>query len=110
LGEGSDETQELLYDYVNEIEALSKNNQTPTEQKITFVTVFMTSRAQAQLEPDKWTQLNDWTEADTEEMPSKLLDQIFSLLIWERDGWPEPGKEPPAEGAPEAEMTALTTS
>ena len=55
----------------------------------------MQYRGEAQIK-GKWQSLKDWSEDDTDSMPSKLLEQIFEFVIWERDGWP-------TEGKPEAE-------
>jgi hypothetical protein len=42
--------------------------------------------------------LEDWTEEDTEAIPTKLMEAIFQLITWERDGWPSAGgNEPEAE-------------
>ena len=37
--------------------------------------------------------LQDWTREDTLAMPSKLLSDIFDFINWERNGWPEEGKD-----------------
>ena len=54
----------------------------------------MQYRAEAQLNgKKKWEKLSDWTMEDTESIPSAILEEIFQLILWERDGWPEPGKD-----------------
>lgn len=102
LGNNDDENQELLYDYATELEDLQKNSIGATEQQIAFVTVFMQHRAEVKLPRSKeWQRTEDWTEADTEAMPTKLMESVFSLISWERDGWPadplEAGKPPEDE-------------
>lgn len=91
-----DKNEDVLYSYADEIEALSEETMSATEQKIVLVTLFMRFRGQAMLpESDKWINTADWTDEDTEVMPSKTLDSIFQLMLWERDGWPTEGNETP---------------
>lgn len=87
----TDENEDLLYDYAAELEEAQNSGAGAVEQKIAFVTLFMKYRAEVMLPKSKeWTQLNDWSDQDTEQMPSKLLEAVFQLLMWEKDGWPEP--------------------
>lgn len=98
-----DENEDLLYDYVDELEKLQEAGVGPTEQKVSWVTPFMQYRGEVKLPPEgDWKQTSDWTEADTEKMPPQLLDEVFQLILWERDGWPTPGEE---GNAPEGEET-----
>lgn len=92
LSSASDETnQDLLYDYASDLEELQKDTVGAVEQQIAFVTLFMRYRGEAKLPQAKtWEKLSDWDEDDTESMPHKVMEEIFTLLIWERDGWPEP--------------------
>jgi hypothetical protein len=88
---GEGENQDLIYDYVGDLEELQRDSLGATAQQIAFVTLFMRYRAEAKLPRSKdWTKLEDWSEADTEAMPSKLMQEVFTLITWERDGWPEP--------------------
>lgn len=92
IGQGGD-TEEMIYEYAQDLEELNKDTVSDIEVKIIFVTLFMQYRAEVQLNgKKKWEKLNDWETEDTEAMPSKLLDQVFELITWERDGWPTPGK------------------
>jgi len=89
-----DEDSEILYDYIDDLNALQKAGMSVTEQQVVFVTVFIRYRGEAQLGNKKtWEPLPDWTEVDTESIPSKVMGEIFQLILWERDGWPE-GKSP----------------
>lgn len=89
-----DKNEEILYGYAEEIEQLSEETMSATEQKIILVTLFMRFRGQAMLpDADTWTETTDWSDEDTEAMPSKTLDSIFQLMLWERDGWPKEGNE-----------------
>jgi len=98
---GDDENQDILYDYASELEELQRENLGATEQQIAFVTLFMRYRGEAKLPRSKdWSKLEDWSEVDTEAMPRKLMEGVFELILWERDGWPEPeaaGNDPEPE-------------
>ena len=45
-----------------------------------------------------WSQTDDWAESDTEVLPTKVLEEIFQLILWERDGWPKEASEEEAAG------------
>lgn len=96
------EDTDLLYEYAQELEDLQQDNIGAVEQRIAFVTLFMQFRGEAKIEGSKWQQLSDWTEDDTENMPSKYLNEVFDLIVWERDGWPKKneGKEEEPEFSP----------
>ena len=89
--------QELLYDYVEELAEIQTQGQSMSEQKIQTVSLFMKYRAELK-EKSKWVQVPDWEEADTREMPSRLLDEIYEFVDWERNGWPVEDEEEEAEG------------
>jgi hypothetical protein len=103
----TEERKDLLYDYADELEAMQLNEVGAVEQQVAFVTVFMQYRSEAKLpEEDSWHKLDDWGQQDTEAIPTTVMEQIFQLILWERDGWPEPsGKSPNALEAPEASKT-----
>jgi hypothetical protein len=103
--EDNNETQDLLLNYAGEMESLQADAVSPYEQQIEFVTLFMQYRAEAKIEGRQWKRLSDWTQADTEEMPTKVMQQIFDLIMWERDGWPSEGKQTSSEPEP-----SLTTT
>lgn len=89
LSNTTGENQDLLYDYAAELEELQKNSVGAVEQQVAFVTLFMQYRAEVKLPRAKdWQRVEDWTEADTEAMPSKLMEEVFRMISWERDGWP----------------------
>ena len=89
IGETEGETPDIVYDYAEEIEELQNQGVSPTDQKISFVTLFMQYRGEAKLNgSSEWSKLKDWESQDTEEMPTKMLDEVFKLMLWERDGWP----------------------
>ena len=92
IGQGED-TEDMVYEYAQDLEELNRDSISEIEVKITFVTLFMQYRGEVQLNgKKKWEKLNDWEQEDTESMPAKLLDEIYQLIGWERDGWPAPGK------------------
>jgi hypothetical protein len=106
LGSTSEENQELLYDYATELEELQRNAVGAVETQIAFVTLFMRYRAEVKLPKAKdWQRLEDWSEDDTEAMPNKLLEDVFRLISWERDGWPEPETEGKQEAKEEQEFS-----
>jgi len=86
------ENQEVLYDYVDQLADIQTHGQSASEQKILTVTLFMKYRAELK-EGKKWVQLPDWEISDTREMPSRMLDEIYTFVEWERNGWPDPDDE-----------------
>ena len=89
LSNAAEDNEQLLYDYAADLEELQSAGIGAIEQQIAFVTLFMRYRGEAKLPRSKdWQKLEDWTEADTEAIPTRLMEQIFQLLTWERDGWP----------------------
>lgn len=94
-----EENADVLFKYADDVEALSAESISATEQKIQFVTLFMKYRGETKLPPnnsidDNWNKTTDWKEIDTEGMPTKLLEKVFDMILWERDGWPTEGNEP----------------
>ena len=89
--------QELLYDYVQELSEIQSGGQSISEQKIETVTLFMKYRAEYK-ERGKWVTLSDWDIEDTREMPSRLLEESYAFVEWERNGWPEDSTEEASEG------------
>lgn len=106
LGNTTEENQDLLYDYAAELEELQKNSVGAVEQQVAFVTLFMQYRAEVKLPRAKdWQRVEDWSEADTEAMPTKLMEDVFRLIGWERDGWPEPSIEGKSESEEDQELS-----
>lgn len=93
---GDKEDEEIMYDYANELEELNNSGIGAVTQQIEYVTLFMKFRAEVKLPGEsEWTKTTDWTQEDTEEMPQKYVKEIFELINWEREGWPEKeGKSP----------------
>tara|TARA_Y100000022_G_scaffold140939_1_gene122784 strand:+ start:287 stop:802 length:516 start_codon:yes stop_codon:yes gene_type:complete len=81
------ENQDILYDYVDQLADIQTQGQTASEQKIETVTLFMRYRGEVK-ERNKWVLLPDWELSDTREMPSRMLDDIYTFVEWERNGWP----------------------
>lgn len=102
LGKVGDADNEFVYEYAQELDELQSEGASAVEQRIAFVTLFMRYRGEAKIDGKNWQQLRDWTEQDTEDMPGGLLDRIFDVVLWERDGWPKDGagKEPEPEFSP----------
>ena len=93
IGQGGD-TEEMVYEYAQELEELGSAQQSEVELQISFVTLFMRYRGEVQMngKKSKWQKLEDWETSDTESMPTKLMTEVYNMILWERDGWPEPGK------------------
>lgn len=92
ISDGGDD--ELVYEFAEDLEELQRDSEGEVATVVEFVTLFMQYRAEAQINgKKKWDKLADWTTEDTEAMPKKIMDQIFQLMLWERDGWPTEGKD-----------------
>lgn len=102
LGNSDEENQDMLYDYAAELEELQRSSVGAVETQIAFVTLFMKYRAEVKLPKAKdWQRLEDWSDEDTEAMPNKILEDVFRLISWERDGWPAPEAEGKHEASEE---------
>mgnify|MGYP005623565361 FL=1 len=86
------ESDEHVYEYIEELSAIQTESSNVAEQKIQMVTLFMRYRAEVK-ERSKWVLLPDWSIEDTREMPSRILEDIFEFIGWERNGWPEKEEE-----------------
>lgn len=85
--------QDLVYQYAEELDEIQTGNMTEQEIKLEQVTLFIKFRGEAKLPGyDSFSPLKDWTTEDTENMPSAILDSIYTLLTKERNGWTEEGK------------------
>jgi len=102
LSNTTDDNQDLIYDYAGDLEEMQRDAVGAVEQQVAFVTLFMRYRGEAKLPKTKdWQKLSDWTEEDTEAIPTRLMEDIFQLIIWERDGWPtSEGNEAEPEFSP----------
>lgn len=89
------ENEDIVMNYVTELEEIERAQLSPTAQRIAFITVLLKFRAEVKLpNSDDWTSVKDWTDEDTEHIPPTILNQLFEFLTWERDGWPSEGKPP----------------
>ena len=87
----SDSDNEVLYEYAEELAEIQKESATVAEQQIEMTTLFLRFRGEIK-QGDKWETVADWSREDTLTIPSKLLNDIFEFINWERNGWPEEGK------------------
>ena len=86
----NDDNQELLFSYAEELEGLTNSGVSQTEQVANFATLCLKYRGEVKMPKDKnWTKTDDWTEEDTNQIPTKMLQDIYNFMLWERDGWPE---------------------
>ena len=81
----------MIYDYAEELSEVQKAGATVAEQQIEMATLFLRHRGELQ-DGSNWVTLPDWTREDTLSIPSKVMNQIFEFVNWERNGWPEEGK------------------
>lgn len=83
----------LIYDYLEEIEELNSGARGEVTQKAELVTIVLRFRGEVRFpESEEYVPLKDWAPADTDVLPTETLNAIFDFVIWERDGWPQPGK------------------
>lgn len=87
----SDSENEVLYEHAEELAEIQKESATVAEQQIEMTTLFLRFRGEIK-QGEKWEPVPDWTREDTLSIPSKLLNDIFEFINWERNGWPEEGK------------------
>lgn len=96
----TENNQEYLFKYADDVEELTNESLSELELKVEYVTIFMRYRGQVKLPPsEEWQPTTDWSTEDTEALTSKRLNEIFNLITWERDGWPQEGNETPLETA-----------
>ena len=96
----------LVFEYLEDIENLNTGSRGETLIKSDLVTIVMKFRGQVKFPEDEtYTPMKDWSDADTDNLPPHIMDEIFQLAIWERDGWPEPGKTQPEEKSPPSPTT-----
>lgn len=90
----TEDNQEIVYTYAEELDEIQNANVTDYEQKLEFITLFMRYRGEVKLPGNKdWAQTKDWSMEDTENTPNTILDQIYTLLQLERNGGVEPEKK-----------------
>jgi hypothetical protein len=90
----TEDNQELLFSYAEELEALTTAGVSTTEQVAAFSTLCIRYRGEVKLPKEKnWTKTDDWTDEDTNQIPTKMLNDIYQFMLWERDGWPEDSEE-----------------
>jgi hypothetical protein len=88
----TDSDNEVLYEHAEELAEAQKDSSTVAEQQIEMVTLFLRYRGEVQ-EGEEWVETRDWTREDTLLVPSKLLNDIFEFINWERNGWPSEADE-----------------
>lgn len=97
----SEENADLLYEYLDEIQELNQGADAE-EGRNQVVTIVMQMRG-SMVSPENdgtYTRTETWDSTDTDVVPSKLLNEIFQYIMWERDGWPTSGNEPSEEAPP----------
>jgi len=87
----ADSDNEIIYDYAEELAEVQRKGSTVAEQQIDMVTLFLKYRGEIE-QGDDWKPVQDWTREDTLAMPTRLMNDVFEFVNWERNGWPEEGK------------------
>ena len=96
-----DNNKSLVFEYLEDIENLNAGSRGEMAIKSDLVTIMMKFRGQVKFPEDEtYTPMKDWSDSDTDNLPPAVMDEIFQLAIWERDGWPEPGKPTAEEKSP----------
>jgi hypothetical protein len=97
------ENSELIYEYASFLDEINKDTVSEIDVKVQFVTVLIQFRGEIHLpgQEAEWFSVPDWSQEDTDLVPTETLDKCFEFLLWERDGWPTPnvGNEQPMEVA-----------
>jgi hypothetical protein len=99
LNELGDSDQDLIFEFADELEDNQRNGFSVIEQQAASVTAFMQLRGEASFpnKPSDWVKTSDWEQSDTDMMPTQMMQDIFNLILWEREGWPEEGKDKSAD-------------
>ena len=85
-----DENSDILYKYADELQDLTEAQISQTQQFADFATLAMRYRGEVMLPGKKqWIKTTDWTDEDTNQIPTKMLAEIYQFMLWERDGWPD---------------------
>lgn len=94
-----DDQQDLIFEFADELEENQRNGVSVIEQQAASVTAFMQLRGEAAFPdaPDTWVKTSDWVQSDTDMMPTQMMQEIFELIQWEREGWPDQGNEKAAD-------------
>ena len=87
----ADSDNEIIYDYAEELAEVQRKGSTVAEQQIDMVALFLKYRGEIE-QGDDWEPVQDWTREDTLAMPTRLMNDVFEFVNWERNGWPEEGK------------------
>lgn len=90
----AEENQEYLFKYTEDVQSLADGVLSQAEQQAKVVTFFMKERGQVRdPETEEWIRTEEWTDEDTDKIPQKIVGEIYQLLMWERNGWPQSGNE-----------------
>lgn len=83
-----EENQDLVYAYAEELNEIQESNLSEFALKLEYVTCFMRFRGEVKMPGSReYVQTKDWTPEDTDKTPKEYLNQIYDLLVKERDGW-----------------------
>jgi hypothetical protein len=79
-----------VFEYAEEMQELNATAPDPLEKISHFVTLFMQTRGEVQLDADSGhTRTPDWKDHDTEQIPMNTQEEIHQFILWERNGWPQ---------------------
>jgi hypothetical protein len=93
-----DENEDLIYEYADDLAGAQDTQLTDEDVAIRYATIALRYRGELQID-GQWTQLKDWTEADTtgaiRSMP--LVTEIHKFMLTEAGEGNAPGKTPTKE-------------
>lgn len=110
----AEENQEYLFQYAEDVQKLADGVVGEGEQQARVVTFFMQQRGEVRTPEGDWVRTEDWSEEDTDKVPGKLIREIYTLIMWERNGWPaansaEGNEQSELQSAPEVRKTQRLT-
>ena len=88
---GASEDDDLIYDYIEDMETLNENMPDETAQLLAFATLAMQYRGEVKLTPESdYIRTPDWDLSDSQQIPMSMQREIAQFLNWEANGWPTP--------------------
>jgi hypothetical protein len=87
---GGADSDSIVYDYIDQIQALNDAQEETTAKLQAYALMLLQYRGQVKNpETGEWESTENWTQEDTNIIPTKLLNSMLQFVLWERDGWPK---------------------